>query len=147
LRLKFQKPRKPDKLLNRSRYRTMKTTQYSACVMRDTPGRQWSETSSRSGDKTELTLSTLVGVDRPYQDALAHGMADVAEDSEWIQKHVLNCGQTMVMKTLTCSLLLNHCLQTCLPIVSVSTRPREEGVITVLSGAAPRLNLPSGYST
>jgi hypothetical protein len=46
-------------------------------------------------------------------------MADVAEDSEWIQKHVLDCGKTMVMKALTRSLLVNHCLQTCLPIVSV----------------------------
>jgi hypothetical protein len=100
----------------------MKTTQYSACVMRDTPGRQWSDTSSRSGDETELTLSTLVCVDGPYQDALAYGMADVAEDSEWVQKHVLDCEQTMVMKALTRSLLVNHCLQTCLPIVSVLVR-------------------------
>jgi hypothetical protein len=75
--------------------------------MRDTPGRQWSTTSSRSGDKTKLTLSTLVRVNGPYQDALAHGMADVAEDSEWIQKHVLDCGHTMVMKALTRSLRMN----------------------------------------
>jgi len=66
----------------------MKTTQYSACVMRDTPGQQQSEILSSIGVKTRLTLSTLVRVNRPYQDAFADGMADVAEDSEWIQKHV-----------------------------------------------------------
>jgi len=56
--------------------------------MRDTPGQQQSEILSSVGVKTGLTLSTLVRVDRPYQDALADGMADVAEDSEWVQKHV-----------------------------------------------------------
>jgi len=56
--------------------------------MRDTPGQRQSETLSGIGVKTGLTLSTLIRVDRPYQDALANGMADVAEDSERVQKHV-----------------------------------------------------------
>jgi hypothetical protein len=108
--------------------------------------RQWSETSSRGGDMTVLTLSTLVCVDRPYQDTLAYGMADVAEDSEWIQKHVLDCEQTMVMKALTRSLRMNHSLQKRLPIVSVLVRDAAEGIVESISGVA-RLNLPLfGYS-
>ena len=88
----------------------MKTTQYSAWVMRDTPGRGWSEVSSDSGDQTRLTLSTLVRVDRPYQDAFAHSMADVAEHSERIQKHDENCDEATVMKTSALFPLLDRCL-------------------------------------
>ena len=61
-----------------------KTTQYSACVMRDTPRQHQSETLSGKRSKIGLTFSTLVCVNRPYQNTLADGMADVAEDSEWI---------------------------------------------------------------
>lgn len=44
-------------------------------------------------------------MDRPYQDAFADGMADVAEDSEWVQKHVEDCEGVVVMKTFDCRLL------------------------------------------
>jgi hypothetical protein len=101
----------------------MKTTQYSACVMRDTPGRQ-SEAPSGGGVKTELTLSTLIRVDRPYQDTLADGMADVAENSERVQKHVWDCERVMVMQTFDCRLLLSRCVQKCLPVDSVSVMVR-----------------------
>lgn len=44
------------------------------------------------------TLSTLVCVNGPYQNTLAHDMAYVAEYSKWIQKHIVDCEETMVMK-------------------------------------------------
>ena len=88
----------------------MKTTQYSACVMRDTPGREWSEVSSDNSEKTRRTLSTLVRVDRPYQDAFAHSMADVAEHSEGIQKHVWKSDEVTVMKTSALFTLPDRCL-------------------------------------
>jgi hypothetical protein len=66
--------------------------------MRDTPRRMQSDTPSGSGKKTVLTLSTLVRMDGPYQDALAHDMAYVAEYPEGIQKHFVDCEEPMVMK-------------------------------------------------
>jgi hypothetical protein len=46
-------------------------------------------------------------------------MAYVAEYPEGIQKHFVNCEETMVMKALAHSLLMDFCLQMCLPIVRV----------------------------
>jgi hypothetical protein len=99
--------------------------------MRDTPKREQSEATSDNGEKTVLTLSTLVCVDGPYQDALAHDMAYVAEYPKGIQKHFVNCEETMVMKALARSLLMDFCLQTCLPTVSGVLRAcyAAEGVI------------------
>jgi hypothetical protein len=119
--------------------------------MRDTPKQDQSEATSENGEKTVLTLSTLVCVDGPYQDALAHNMAYVAEYSEWIQKHFVNCEEAMVMKALARSLLMDFCLQTCLPIVSVLRAKSQcyaaEGVIIWGTAIATPKLAPFGKST